>query len=332
MKAGTPTPAVSVSEALVRRLAERAGIARWKLPVEQFGAALVRSAARRYEGESPAPADVARYVESLHLEDLGLACACARGSEAAWEYFMWAFRPVLLSAARSVAPPDVAIELAESIYADLFGLEERDGERRSLFDYFHGRSSLAGWLRAVLAQRVVDRARAARRLEQLSDEQPDTPGTCAPAPDPDPDRHRLRAVVFRALVSAISSLLPRDRLRLALYYTDQLTLTACGRVLRESEATVSRKLERTRRELRAAVERTLRDRDGLRDAEIEACFDFGRAAGAFDLKAVLPGVSSPRTAARHGPPPPASAVSANTAPPSVQAAGAASFLRKGGSE
>ena len=44
---------------------------------------------------------------------------------------------------------------------------ERDGERQSLLRYFHGRSSLGTWLRALLAQRQVDRIRQTLRLDSL---------------------------------------------------------------------------------------------------------------------------------------------------------------------
>ena len=52
-------------------------------------------------------------------------------------------------------------------YGELFGLDVRDGERRSHFRYFHGRSSLSTWLRAVLSQRHVDRLRSTRRQDPL---------------------------------------------------------------------------------------------------------------------------------------------------------------------
>ena len=84
---------------------------------------------------------------------------------------MLEYRPVLYRSADAIDPGGGARELADSIYADLFGLQERDGERRSLFRYFHGRSSLATWLRAVLAQRYVDRVRSSRRLTPLDDEE-----------------------------------------------------------------------------------------------------------------------------------------------------------------
>ena len=56
-----------------------------------------------------------------------------------------------------------ARELADSLYAELYGLNGAGGARgRALLDYFHGRSKLATWLRTVLAQRHVDALRAAQ--------------------------------------------------------------------------------------------------------------------------------------------------------------------------
>ena len=40
------------------------------------------------------PRQLERYFESLHVEDLALACACAQGSEPAWEHFIREHRPV----------------------------------------------------------------------------------------------------------------------------------------------------------------------------------------------------------------------------------------------
>ena len=62
-------------------------------------------------------------------------------------------------------------DLADSLYGELFGLDVRDGERRSHFRYFHGRSSLSTWLRAVLSQRHVDRLRSVRRQDPLPEDE-----------------------------------------------------------------------------------------------------------------------------------------------------------------
>src|SRR5688572_1947311 len=151
---------------LVERLHRKANADRWGLTPVRFAVALEASAAR-----SPDSRDgIERYLASLHLEDLALAAACADGHEGAWEHFVREQRPVLYRAADAIDRTGAAREAADSLYAELFGLAERDGERRSLFRYFHGRSSLATWLRAVLAQRYVDIVRRARRLDPLPDE------------------------------------------------------------------------------------------------------------------------------------------------------------------
>ena len=207
---------------------------------------------------------------------------------------MLEYRPVLYRAADALDRGGGARELADSLYAELYGIKG-SGDRRSLFHYFQGRSSLATWLRAVLAQRHVDRLRAQRRFEPLPDEELDT-GSVVRAGDvaadrgepPDPDRARYLALVRHALGCAVGRLAARDRLRLASYYVQELTLAETGRVLKEHEATVSRQLARTRRAIRGAVERELRDEAGLNDDQVAACFEWVAGdPGSLDLKKVI---------------------------------------------
>jgi RNA polymerase sigma factor (sigma-70 family) len=177
----------------------------------------------------------------------------------------------LYRSADALEPGGGARDLADSLYGELYGLRESGGARQSLFRYFHGRSSLTTWLRAVLAQRYVDRVRANRRLEPLPEE-----GSAAELDSGraahDPDRARHVRVVSDALVKAVSHLDPRDRLRLGLYYAQQLKLAEIGRLLGEHEGTVSRHLTRTRRLIRGDIERQLRDEEQLGEAEIAECF------------------------------------------------------------
>ena len=278
----------SIPQDLVERLYRDAGADRWSVPVERFAAAIQASADRA------AAADVGTYLQGLHLEDLALACACMAGEEHAWEHFVREHRPVLYRAADALRPGGGARDLADSIYADLYGLQERDGERRSLFRYFHGRSSLATWLRAVLAQRVVDAGRAERRVDPLPEEDGQITVASRAAPAPDPDRARYAAWIQRALGVALSVLGARDRLRLACYYSQELTLAETGRVLKEHEATVSRHLAKTRRTIRAEVERYLREEARLNDAQIDRCFECAlEDAGPLDLGGMLRKDSEP---------------------------------------
>jgi len=280
----------------VERLYGQAKAGRWRVPVDRFARALEASAERAFgarggHAADPDARELERYLTSLHLEDLALACACAQGDEPAWEHFVLVQRPLLYRAADALDPGGGARDLADSLYADLFGVGTHAGERQSLFRYFHGRSSLATWLRAVLAQRHVDRLRTHRRLETLPEEE--SPAALrAPSPAIDPERGRYLGLIRRALTAAVASLPPKDRLRLACYYAQDLTLAQTGRMLGESEATSSRQLARTHGAIRTAIEHQLKA-EGLSQAEIGECFASVAAdAGPLDLAGMLGADSS----------------------------------------
>ncbi len=154
----------------VDQLFAASGATSWGLPRGLFAAALERSASKRFGEESPGAGKIEEYLSALHLQDLALAGACAQGRADAWDHFVAAFRGYMRSAAGAILrrSPDspAACELADSLFADLYGLGE-GANRRSLFRYFHGRSSLKTWLRAVLAQRHIDAIRASRRFTDL---------------------------------------------------------------------------------------------------------------------------------------------------------------------
>lgn len=273
--------------ALVARAHADAHAKRWRVSRERFAEALEHSLARGGTDEST-PRDVERYVRSLHLDDLALACACADGDEAAWDHFMAEHRPVLYHAADALDPGGSARDLADSLYGELFGLRARDGKRQSLFIYFHGRSSLATWIRAILTQRYVDRLRAQRRTQPLPEAHEEAATVSAPAPDTDPDRPRYLRLISRALRRAVASLSARDRLRLACYYAEEMTLAETGRLLREHEATTSRQLAKSRKAIRRNVEHQLRHEHGLPESEIAQCFEsVAGDAGPLDLQHIF---------------------------------------------
>jgi RNA polymerase sigma-70 factor, ECF subfamily len=218
-----------------------------------------------------------------HAADLELARLCAAGDEHAWETFVREYRPLLYRAADALDRTQGARDLADSLYAELYGVTAKAGERQSLFRYYQGRSSLATWLRAVLAQRYVDRLRVQRRTEQLVDDE-----LPAPRQEMDTDRRRYVELVGQALGRAAAGLSARERLRLGCYYVQELTLAETARVMNESEATSSRRLGRTRQALRAEVERQLRADARLSDDQIAACFaSVAGDPGPLDLKQVI---------------------------------------------
>ena len=278
-----------IDRASVERLYRRADAVRWQLSIDDFARALERSVTKAFAGRTPSARDVQRYVDSLRHADLALACACAAGHEAAWDHFVLEYRPVLYRAADALDPSGGARELADSLYADLFGLETD----ASLFRYFHGRSSLATWLRAVLAQRLVDRVRAGARTAPLPDEEPAAPTHQVP----DPDRGRYLTLIHKALGEAVANLDARARLRIRYYYVQRLTLAETGRLLGEHEASVSRHLSAARKAIRRDVERRL-SASGLAREEIAQCFAcVAEDAGPLDLDRLLSSASDARKSA-----------------------------------
>lgn len=276
-----------IDDGLLQRLHHLASADRWRVSPARLAAALSDSLERAFPGQRPTPSDIERYARSLHLEDLALACACADGDEAAWEHFVREVRPALSRAAAALDPSGGARDLADSIYGDLFGVPGRGAERQSLFRYFHGRSRLVTWLRAVLSQRWIDRLRANQRVVPLPEDE--SPAALASTvPTADPERSRDVAAMERALQHAIADLEPGDRLRLRCYYAQGMTLAEIGLMLREHEATASRHLARTRGVLRTAVERRLREDAGLSDEQIRQCIASVTAdAGPMDLGVLL---------------------------------------------
>ncbi len=194
-------------------------------------------------GSPPTRNALAEHFSALRLADLVLARACAQGSERAWERFFTLYRQPLTRAAIAITgSQSLGSELADQLYAELYGLTERAGARRCPLLSYKGRGSLAGWLRTTLAQRHVDHHRRTRREEPLNDG--DTgldPPAALPEPLAPPDElNALRTAVGASLAATD----PEDRFLLTAYYLDGRKLHQIAATLGVHEATISRKLKR----------------------------------------------------------------------------------------
>jgi RNA polymerase sigma factor (sigma-70 family) len=182
-------------------------------------------------------------------------------------------------------------ELADSLFSDLFGLMDGKRGERSLFRYYHGRSSLKTWLRTVLAQRYVDQIRAQRRWQSLDAEDGEKFELPAERTQPtllDPHRSHYLSCFSAALQHCLKNLEPGDRERLELYYVRQMKLAEIGRQLGEHESSVSRNLERIRGELRRVTEKKLREAYSLSEAEIQQCFEYAADDVPIDFRKMFP--------------------------------------------
>ena len=214
------------------------------------------------------PAQQAAFFSSLRLADLVLARACAAGNERAWERFITLYREPLLRAGVAITGNDsLGRELADALYAELYGLTVRDGQRRCPLDSYSGRGSLIGWLRTTLAQRHVDHHRRTHREQPLDESSDGPPAATVATADPDPPSLPLLASAVR---EALDREGPEEKFLLASYYLDGRKLHQIAALLGVHEATVSRKLKRVTASVRKQILRVLERRGLSRRAAEEA--------------------------------------------------------------
>jgi RNA polymerase sigma-70 factor (ECF subfamily) len=237
------------SEGFVAELYQDRGGGKFGLTLEQF-ASLLQGIVARYLPDAER-AECEELCRSLRIEDLVLARACAAGSESAWDVFLNRYRAKLYDIAGYITRENSrARDLADSIYAELYGTETRDGNRTCKLASYSGRGSLEGWLRTVMAQEYVNRHRRERRLVSIDEE--DGQAERLPAKDPDPVAP-VDARVEAATDDALGELKGEERFLLASYYLDGRTLAEIAHHLGVHESTISRKLERISRSLRKKI-------------------------------------------------------------------------------
>jgi RNA polymerase sigma-70 factor (ECF subfamily) len=207
--------------------------------------------ARKYLPVDAAQDKIHDLYASLRAEELALARGCAAGYEHAWEVFLTRYREKLYDIAGYITKESSAArELADSIYAELYGTATRDGQRASKLASYTGRGSLEGWLRTVMLQEHVNRYRRQRRLVSLDEESEE--GVQFAITEPEPTM-AVDSRVEAAVDEVLAALPSEDRFVLASYFLDERTLAEIARTLGVHESTISRKLDKLVKSLRKQI-------------------------------------------------------------------------------
>jgi RNA polymerase sigma-70 factor, ECF subfamily len=249
MSSSKPNSGVqSVVNDLLAELHLKAGCEKVGLTRESFAAILCEIGAKQ---ATTSDGELRTFFLSLRVDELALARACAAGNNSAWEVFLTRYREKLyLSALRIAREDSAARDLADTLYADLYGTNTREGQRISKLASYTGRGSLEGWLRTVLAQEYVNRYRRTKRLVSLDEESEEGVQFQAPEPEPvAPSDHRLA----HATDEALAFLSGEDRMVLSAYYLDGRTLAEIARMLGVHESTISRKVDKLAKSLRKQI-------------------------------------------------------------------------------
>ncbi len=237
-------------QSLLVELYQKSGCQELGLSREQF-VAILEEVRGKYLPADASPAAIQELYASLRVEDLALARACAVGNERAWERFLIRYREKLYDVAGYITKESSsARELADSLYADLYGMSARDGRRVSKLASYTGRGSLEGWLRTVMAQEHVNRYRKQRRLVSLDEENEEGVQYAAVEPEP---AITVEPKLEAAIDEALGALSAEDRFVLAAYYLDDRTLADIARALSVHESTISRKVGKLAKSLRKQI-------------------------------------------------------------------------------
>ena len=229
MSSTKPISAVqSVVNELLAELHARGACEKVGLTREVF-AAILYEIGSKHATVAASKTELRTFFLSLRVDELALARACAAGHNSAWEVFLTRYREKLYQSALRIAREDSAArELADTLYADLYGTNTREGQRVSKLASYSGRGSLEGWLRTVLSQEYVNRYRRTKRLVSLDEEAEEGAQFSAPDPDPTPSADPR---LTQATDEALAFLSGEDRMVLSAYYLDGRTLAEIARML-----------------------------------------------------------------------------------------------------
>jgi RNA polymerase sigma-70 factor (ECF subfamily) len=215
------------------------------------------------------------FYRQLHLKDLALAQSCSLGNAAAWEQFVERFHAPLYGAALSIAKNEsIAKDLSDSLAGDLFF---------SKIATYSGRGSLEGWLKALLTHSYIDHYRARQRTVSLENRL-DLLGTLCASQASSPPQHDPR--LHQAIHAAFSQRTPEERFLLSAYFFDAWTLAEIAKATGVHESSVSRRLNRIVKQLRACVRRKLHTA-GMSNSQIEESFTTGILELSMDLRELL---------------------------------------------
>src|SRR5258707_2889081 len=157
----------------IHRLYLASDAATWNVSESSFATALWRSVERRFSVDQASISrdNVIHFLDSLHIRDLALAVGCLLGNSDAWSHLLATYRtPIDAFAHAMLGNSSRASEIADSLWADLYGLRTSNGDRRSPLEHYGGRSSLLSWLAVVVTSLETAQSGATRGKEPVSEE------------------------------------------------------------------------------------------------------------------------------------------------------------------
>ncbi|MDQ3369169.1 MAG: transcriptional regulator [Myxococcota bacterium] len=229
-------------------------------------------------------------LERRHVEDLALACACARGDRAALATLEAQTMPVVLRGLGRLAHSDDGRgEVMQMLREQMLVITDGAAGIAA----YDGRAPLGIWLRVCAVRMGMRQGARDQRLDALEDEHLDqlAPGV------PDPELAYLQqhyGAQFRAAFSdAVAALSARERNLLRHAVLDGLGIDQIGAIYHVHRATAARQLKQAREHLVAKTRERMRVGLGIGETELDSIFRLLLSRADVTLREILgPGRAS----------------------------------------
>jgi RNA polymerase sigma-70 factor (ECF subfamily) len=215
-------------------------------------------------------------LDSLHAEDLYLACACARKDARAITYFEDKYNPEVPSYVGQIdRSPTFLDEVRQDLRQKLF-VPATDGARPKICEYT-GRGPLGAWLRVVAVRLALNMRR--RPKHTVETEGDGAPVLRSPNPDPELDylKTRYKDEFKDAFQSTLAELSSDERNVLKLHYIDGLNIDEIGTAYRVHRSTVARWLAHSREKIMDETKKRLTERLKIQGSEVDSLIGLVRS-------------------------------------------------------
>lgn len=214
---------------------------------------------RRRAGLPTSARELDALLRAAALEDLYLAFACERASEAAWKQVAETYLDRLTGLAVRRGARGADGEAAASAFLAKLALPPASGDARTTIGTFSATGSLWGWLAVGLTRHLQRESAKARRTQGEGVER--IKGEARAHATPVEDTEVADAVV-RALVAGMADLEPSERTAFVWKHRDALPQRRIAELLGVPSYQVSRWITRATTRLRVALEQTGQDLSG----------------------------------------------------------------------
>ncbi len=214
--------------------------------------------------------------DGLHVEDLYLACACAKKDDRAILAFESKYLHEVPSYVGQIDRSAPFIdEVGQQLREKLFVTTGEDG-RLKICEYT-GRGPLGAWVRVVCVRLALNLRRRPKNTVETDGERAPVLRSAAPDPEVDFLKSKYKEEFREAFQATLTDLSSDERAVLKMHYIDGLNIDQIGTAYRVHRATVARWLAHSREKIMEETKKRLEQRLKMQAAEVDSVIGLVRS-------------------------------------------------------